>query len=113
MQVLYLLPFVVLSFVSGVVCLSVPRWRRYAAGAIVSPIAFAGCSIVAMATAVLLTGLLGLERVMGFTEDWNPLNPHGIAVLMVIYFLPGAAGAVVAAMVANRVQRWILHSVWL
>jgi hypothetical protein len=68
-QVIYLLPFVLLSFVSGMVCLTVPRWRRYVAGAVISPIAFAGCSIVGLLLMILLADELGLAEMMGLNKS--------------------------------------------
>ena len=47
MQVIYALPFVLLSIVSFLVCVAVPRWRRYSFQALVAPVAF-GCRAVRM-----------------------------------------------------------------
>jgi hypothetical protein len=108
-QVLYLLPFVLVSFVSGAVCLIVPRWRRYVAGAVISPIAFAGCSIIGMLVVVLLAEKFGVEQIMGLDKSLDSANWRGVITVATLYVLQGAIGAVVAASVANRVQRWTLH----
>jgi hypothetical protein len=106
-QIIYLLPFVLLSLASGLVCLVVPRWRRYVAGAVISPIAFAGCSIVALFTTVLLVERFGGADL--FDQSLDKASWGRVIILAGLYVGPGAIGAIGAALVANRVQRWIQH----
>lgn len=109
MQVIYLVPFVLLSGVCGVVCLTVPRWRRYVAGALIAPIAFAGCSLVGLFIMILLADEFGFGQMMGLNRSLDSTNWRGLITFVILYFGPGAMGAVVAALVGNRLQRWTLN----
>jgi hypothetical protein len=108
-QILYILPFALLSLTLVGTCLAVPRWRRYVIAAVVGPIAFAVCAIVGMGATVLSAKPLGFDQVLGFNEEWDPGSPRGIAVLLMIFVLPGTIGATVATMIANWIQRWALR----
>ncbi len=99
-----MIPFGLISAAAGLVCLIVPHWRRYAFAAVVSPIAFGGCSVVGMFAIILLavlgiTTMLGLDRVD--SASWG-----AIAVGVIAYVTPGISGAIVAVSLANRLQRW-------
>jgi len=85
----------------------VARWRRYVAGAIISPVAFGGCSIVGLFTTVLLVEHLGGADL--FDQSLDKAGWSRIIILAVLYVGPGAIGAIVAALVAIRIQRWILR----
>src|SRR5262244_11577 len=72
MQVLYAMPFVLVSVLAFLACVIVPRWRRYKFQALVAPVAFGFCSIVAAALIVLYirplqSGLIHetVDRAMG------------------------------------------------
>ena len=95
-----------MSLILGVTCLAVPRWRGYVTAALVGPIAFAVCAIVGMGATVLSAEPLGLDQSLGFNDEWDPGSPRGLVVLLMIFVLPGTIGAVVATMIANRIQRW-------
>lgn len=48
MQVIYAVPFVIFSLIAFPICLIVPRWRPYSIRALVAPVAFGACSVVAL-----------------------------------------------------------------
>ena len=96
-----------LSFVCGVLCLAVPRWRRYVAGAVISPIAFAGCAIIGLFATVLLVDHFGGADL--FNKSLDKASWSRLIVLAVLYVGPGAIGALIAALVGNRIQRWTLR----
>jgi len=57
-QVIYAAPFVLLSLVSCLICLAVPRFRRNALQAPVVSVAFGFCSIVGMLLILLMCDIL-------------------------------------------------------
>jgi hypothetical protein len=103
MQVIYLLPFVLVSALAAVVCLLVPRWRRHALASAVAPMAFAGCSIVFMVAVVLTADRLGLERTLDFSAAGSA---RVFAIAMALYVVPGLAGAAIAVVIVHRLRRW-------
>ena len=97
MQVIYAVPFMLLSILGFLVCVAVPRWRRYKLQVLVAPVAFGFCSIVT-AEAVLLTAdhfNVGL-----FARPLSGLL--GSVTLFLIYFLPGLVGGWCAVAVINH-----------
>jgi hypothetical protein len=98
MQIIYLGPFILLSFGGAAVCLAIPRWRRYALTAAVAPLAFGICSIVGLLVMVLAVDHSGLKFpvILGYLTA------------LVIYFLSGAVGTVLAASIVARVRGWFL-----
>ena len=106
MQILFLLPLMAVSLVVGLLCLAVPRWRRYFSGAVVTPIAFGGCGIVGMFVTILGAESLGVNGAMGFDQPWDPSKWGTTVMFAIIFVLPGAIGAYVAARVAGGAQRW-------
>jgi len=95
-QIIYAAPFVLLSVVAFLACLAVPRLRRYALQALVAPVAFGACSIVAFA--LLAVGWDMLDERFGITPPhWAPL-----AVCAFAYFSFGVAGAWVAVRLVQR-----------
>lgn len=105
MPVIYMMPFGLISAAAGLVCLIVPRWRRDVFAAVVSPIAFGGCSIVTLVTVVLLSDHLGISAALGLDRSLGA-SWRAIAVVAITYVVSGISGAVIAASIANRVQRW-------
>ena len=105
MPITYLLPFILISLVTGMICIVVPRWRRYAAAAVVTPMAFAVCSITGLIMTILLTESLGISGALGFDASWERQSWSSVLVAGAAYLLPGALGALVAAIVATRLQR--------
>ena len=98
MQVIYAMPFAMLSALAFFACIVVPRWRHYKFHALVAPIAFGFCSIVA-AGAIILTAdhfNLGL-----FTRPWSGLRDAGPLIL--IYFIPGMIGSWVAVLAVTKI----------
>ena len=107
MQIIFILPFALLSLSCGLVCLCVPRWRPYVAAALVVPVAFAGIAITAMAAILLSADALGLADGLGFNRAWQGRG-QDVLTFAAIFVLPGTIGAIVAALVANKVQRWYI-----
>jgi hypothetical protein len=87
MQVIYAMPFMLLSVLAFVVCFAVPRWRRYRFQALVAPVAFGFCSIVAMGAIILTADYLNLGL---FTKPWSGVRD--VVPLLLIYFIPGLLG---------------------
>ena len=98
MQVIYAMPFVLISALAFLVCVVVPRWRRYRFQALLAPVAFGFCSIVT-AGAIILTAdhfNLGL-----FTRPWSGLRDAGPLIL--IYFIPGMIGSWVTVLAVTKI----------
>ena len=98
MQVIYALPFVLLSILSFFVCVAVPRWRRYRFQALVAPVVFAFCSIVSVGAIILTSDHFNLGL---FTKEWSGLREA--VPLLLIYFVPGLLGSWCAIMFVGRV----------
>jgi hypothetical protein len=98
MQIIYAAPFMMLSVAAFLVCLAVPRWRRYKLQALVAPVTFGFCSIVTAGAVVLTADMLNLglfaQQVSG-AKDAVPL--------LLIYFIPGLVGSWGAVAVVNRI----------
>lgn len=104
-QIIYLLPFILISLVTGLICIVVPRWRRYAAAAVVAPMAFAVCSITGLIMTILLTEWLGISGALGFDVGGESQGWSAVLVAGAAYLLAGALGALVAVEVVTRLQR--------
>ena len=98
MQVIYALPFVLLSILSFLTCIAVPRLRRYRFQALVAPIAFGFCSIAAAGAIVLTSDHFNLGL---FTKEWS--GPRDAVPLLLIYFIPGLLGSWSAIVGLTRV----------
>jgi hypothetical protein len=102
MQVIYAVPFVLFSMLGFLVCFAVPRWQRYRFQALVAPVAFGFCSIVAMGAIVLTSDHFNLGL---FTKQWS--GPRDDVPLLLVYFIPGLVGGWCAvAAVENRPSSW-------
>jgi hypothetical protein len=100
MQVLYALPFLLLSGIGGLVCLAVPRWRGYFVAAAVGPVAFGFWSVVSMGAIMLASDYAGWPDLA--------LEHQGILMLLPIYVLPGAFGAWLSVVFAKAILRRLL-----
>lgn len=103
-QVIYAASFILLSLVSYLICLAVPRLRRHALQALVVPVAFGFCAIVGV-VALVLAGDTLTER---FHFDVNPgplVGMKGILTGFVIYFVPGILGAWLAVHLVNKIKQ--------
>ena len=98
MQVIYASPFVLLSILSFLVCVAVPRWRRYRFQALVAPVAFGFCSIVVAGATVLTSDHFNLGL---FTKEWS--GTRDAVPLLLIYFIPGLLGSWFAIVGVTRV----------
>jgi hypothetical protein len=91
MPFIYAARFLLLSTIAFLVCLAIPRGRRYKLYALLTPIAFGFCSIATMGI-VLITGDLVGQRLhlSVFSEPLTGIK--GAAILLFIYFIPGILG---------------------
>jgi len=98
MQVIYVIPFVLISVFAFSVCVIVPRWRRYKLQALVAPIAFGFCSIVAAAVMVLTSDHFNLGL---FSRTWT--GPQDAVPLLLIYVVPGLIGSWAAVLAVTKI----------
>jgi hypothetical protein len=96
---IYLLPFVLLSGMAGLVFVAIPRLRRYALQAFVAPLAFAICSIVGMGIVVLAADQFG-----AFTQPITGME--GAIQFFGVFVIPGLFGASLAVWIISRIQRF-------
>jgi hypothetical protein len=103
MQIIYAAPFVLISLIAFACFLAIPRLRRFAFRALVAPVAFGFCSIVAMGLTLVVADGLGL---------WvSPLvGPTGVLLGISIYFIPGAIGAWIAVEIVRQVETRLLNT---
>jgi hypothetical protein len=97
MQIIYAIPFVIISVISFFVFLSIPRLRPYALPALAAPVAFGACSVV------------GLGLFMLAVDTRYDSFPRFVAVgaPLVAYLGSGLAGA----WVAIRAVQFLKHHV--
>lgn len=88
MQVFYALPFIALSAICFVICLVIPRLRRFALTAAVSPVAFGFCSVVGVVAAMLIT------QSPGWFSESNALFGF-------VWVVSGVFGAWITVLLAN------------
>ena len=101
MQVIYAVPFVLLSAIGYLACLAIPRMRRYTLQAVVAPLAFGFCSIVGAAAVVLMSDYTGFQ-IAAFN---SPLvGAGGFLTALTIYFVPGALGTWLAISLTGRLR---------
>lgn len=99
MQIIYAAPFILLSLVAFVLSLVIPRLRPYAFRALVAPVAFGFCSIVAMVLILVASDGLSLQ----FANA--PLTgARGLLEGIAIYFVPGLVGAWIAVEIVRQVE---------
>jgi hypothetical protein len=98
MQVIYALPFVLLSMLGFLMCVAVPRWRRYRLQVLVAPVAFGFCSIVAMGAIVLTSDHFNLGL---FSKPWSGLRDA--VPLLLIYVITGLVGGWCAVATVTKI----------
>ena len=103
MQIIYVAPFILISLIAFACSLAIPRLRRFAFRALVTPVAFGFCSIAAMVLILLMADGLGLR--------FPPIDrPTGVLLLIGIYLIPGAIGAWIAVEIVGRVETRFLNT---
>jgi hypothetical protein len=106
MQVMYALPFVLLSLIAFSTFLLVPSWRKYTFIALVAPIAFGAGSIAGVVVGSMLIIIAGQHFPGG------ALGQSMGAFVGVSFFLcGGAAGGWLAVATVRRLEREILSSI--
>jgi hypothetical protein len=95
-QIIYAAPFVLLSVAAFFACLALPRLRPYALQALVVPVAFGACSIIAFALIAVTWAMLN-ERFGLVPPHWAPLTVCAIA-----YVAFGIVGARFAVRLVQR-----------
>ncbi len=95
MQIIYAVPFILVSLTAFSLCLAIPRLRAYAFSALVAPVAFGGCSIFGLALF-----MLGVDTIY----DSLP-RVVAIAAPLLTYLVSGCVGA----WLAIRVGRFLKH----
>lgn len=98
MQVIYAMPFMLLSVLGFGVCFVVPKWRRYRFQALVAPVAFGFCSIVALGAVILTADHLNLGL---FTKPQSGVRD--VVPLLFIYFIPGLLGSWCAVAAVTKI----------
>jgi len=104
MQVFYALPFVLLSLVTFLLFLVIPRFRKYALRALVVPAAFGGLSIVFL----LLGAILG-DAVVEHLR-LGGVQVIAVALEITLYISGGALGAWLAVKVVRRFEEGLLKA---
>jgi hypothetical protein len=97
--VIYAAPFILLSIVSCLICLAIPRFREKALQALVAPVAFGFCSVV---------GMLVIDTLIGHFYGACPCPEFGMKGILVgfcIYAVPGILGAWFAVNLVGRIKR--------
>jgi hypothetical protein len=101
MQVIYAIPFFLLSVFCFLACLAIPKIRRYALQAAVAPLAFGFCSIVGAGAVVLIADYAGLQ----IAVLSRPLvGLGGFLTVLTIYFVPGVLGTWLAISITGRLR---------
>jgi hypothetical protein len=106
-QFLYAAPFVLLSLISFVGCLAIPRLRQHALPALVAPVAFGVCSILTFVTIIVAANIITDH----FHVDVSPgplVGIKGILIGVSFYFIPGIVGAWIAVYLTNKFKRRFL-----
>lgn len=98
MQVIYAIPFTIFSVFGFLLCVVVPQWRRYKFQALVAPIAFGFCSIVAAGAIILACDHFNLGV---FTRPWS--GPRDSVPLVMIYVIPGLVGGWAAVLAVTKI----------
>jgi hypothetical protein len=102
MQVIYAVPFILLSAICYLACLAIPRVRRYALQAMLAPVAFGFCSIISAGAAVLVSDFSGVFHFSALDEPLDGFR--GLAIALAVYFVPGFLGAWLAVSFAGRLR---------
>src|SRR5437667_3225407 len=105
MQVIYAAPFILLSLVAFVCSLAIRRFRPYAFRALIAPVAFGFCSIVAMVLILLASHGLNLQF-----ANAPLVGARGVFEGIAIYFFPGLVGAWIAVKIVRQVETRVLNT---
>lgn len=105
MQLLYALPFILLSLIVFVIFLTVPRLRRYAIQALVAPVAFGICSIGLVVVTVLAFAIVGQHIHLGTLAQSIAV---GLGIL--VYLCGGTCGAWLAVRIVDRFDETLLKT---
>src|SRR5215472_5718997 len=105
MQVIYSAPFILLSLVAFALSLAIPRWRPYAFRALVVPVAFGFCSIVAMVLILVVSHGLNLQF-----ANAPMVGARGLFEGLAIYFVPGLVGAWFAVEIVRQIETRVLNT---
>ena len=98
MPFMYAAPFMLLSGLAFLVCIAVPRWRRYKLQALVAPVAFGFCSVVAMGAIVVTAVYMRLGL---FSKPWS--GPRDAMPFVFIYIMPGLLGSWCAVAIVTKI----------
>jgi hypothetical protein len=96
---MYAAVFVLLSLLCFAVFLAIPRVRRYAAAALVAPVAFGGCAAAGFLSWVLVCAFLLKVEVRPIT------GPRGFFDVLAFFIAPGLLGSAAAVWVVNKAVR--------
>ena len=100
MAVLFAIPFILLSIVCFAVCIFNPSLRSYALRMAVVPVAFGFCSVVGAFAIVVLS-----DKTLHIAALNEPLiGFRGVVTGIVIFGIPGAAGAWLASWLLGRLK---------
>ena len=105
MQVIYAAPFILLSLIAFACFLAIPKLRPYAFRALVAPVAFGFCSIVAMVLLLVSSHGLGLQF-----ADYPLTGVGGVVKGIAIYFIPGLIGAWIAVEIVRQIETRALNT---
>jgi hypothetical protein len=99
LQIIYAAPFVMLSLLSFIVFLVVPRLRRFALQALVAPVAFGFCAIAGYFAWVLVCDFL-LKMQLRPVEGLR-----GVIEVLFFFITPGVIGSWAAVWIVGRFIR--------
>ena len=102
MPIIYALPFMFVSAICCFICIVIRELRPYIFQASVAPVAFGFCSIVVAGAIVLVSDFMGLSHYVSLDEPIS--GAKGFLIVIVIYVIPGLAGAWLAVFLAGRVK---------
>jgi len=100
LQLVYASFFVLLSIICCLICLAIPRLRKYAIQTLVAPVAFGFFALGGMAIVGIGLNLSGIWE--------SDLNPVLVIILYAVYGACGFFGAWAAIRTAGRLLR--MHS---
>jgi len=105
MQAIYAAPFILLSLIAFACSLAIPKLRPYAFRALVAPVAFGFCSIVAMVFILIGAHGLGLQF-----ANYPLAGMRGVLEGIAIYFIPGLIGAWIAVEIVRQIETRALNT---
>lgn len=104
MQIIYAAPFVLLSILSFVICLAIPKLRHFSLPALIAPVAFGVCSIVGWISFILISQFV-------FRISLGPAaGLGGVVEGLLFYLAPGLFGAWLAVKAVRALDQRLLTS---